>query len=593
MSRFNNFTVASYCPARWTANVSESELVEQIGFFEKYVGIDKVYLEAFRSETASKEQIAMCKRIFAEHGIKVSGGITTITQDLDAEDGKRKRLFDTFCYSNEKMRRFLKEKVEYTASMFDEFIIDDFFFTQCTCDDCQKEKGDSSWKNFRLRKMREVSENLIIKPAKAVNPKINIIIKYPNWRESFQETGYNIAIQKDMFDMIYTGTETRHPVFTDQHLPRYLSYSLMRFMENTAPGRNGGGWFDPYECYSIDNYIEQAYLTAFSKPKEIMLFCLPSLFNNKLVTPIGFRLKQLDKILDHVGNPGGIPVYLPHNSQGEDHLEDYLGMIGIPFEPTPIFPSSPHKAFAKTIFLTASALYDNEIITKIRGFLTNGGKIIASSGFVMGALDRRIGIEELTSVRYRGRNVSVDEFHISRSDHFRMFYAKSAEKIALPLLEHRNNATWSLINAGSGDCHSSMLMRDTLGTGEFITLTVPPLFSDVKKLPPEVLSRIREEFYSDIFLESTIQASLFIYDNDTFGLYSFVSGDFSSRPAWVKVHVKGQVAKLVSIPSDGQIASFDGNEQSLDTPPLYSNEKETVFELRTEPGDFAFYKIAR
>ncbi|MDR1216627.1 MAG: hypothetical protein LBK25_08095, partial [Treponema sp.] len=246
-----------------------------------------------------------------------------------------------------------------------------------------------------------------------------------------------------------------------------------------------------------------------------------------------------------------------------------------------------------TIFLTASALYDNEIITKIRGFLTNGGRIIASSGFVMGALDRRIGIEELTSVRYRGRNVSVDEFHISRSDHFRMFYAKSAEKIALPLLEHRNNATWSLINAGSGDCHSSILMRDTLGTGEFITLTVPPLFSEVKKLPPEVLSRIREEFYSDIFLESTIQASLFIYDNDTFGLYSFVSSDFSSRPAWVKVHIKGQVAKLVSIPSDGQIASFDGNEQSLDTPPLYSNEKETVFELRTEPGEFMFYKIAR
>ena len=86
--------------------------------------------------------------------------------------------------------------------------------------------------------------------------------------EAYQETGYDPILQKDIFDEIYTGTETRDPVNTDQHLPRYLSFSLMRYMEDMAPGRNGGGWFDPFDCRLLDYYLEQAYLTAFSKPRE-------------------------------------------------------------------------------------------------------------------------------------------------------------------------------------------------------------------------------------------------------------------------------------------------------------------------------------
>ena len=56
-----------------------------------------------------------------------------------------------------------------------------------------------------------------------------MIIKYPNWIESYQETGYNPEAQAEIFDYVYTGTETRDPLFTHQHLPRYSSYSLMRF----------------------------------------------------------------------------------------------------------------------------------------------------------------------------------------------------------------------------------------------------------------------------------------------------------------------------------------------------------------------------
>jgi hypothetical protein len=63
--------------------------------------------------------------------------------------------------------------------------------------------------------------------AKAVNPKVDIIIKYPNWYEHFQGNGYDLAEQPRIFDAIYTGTETRDPVETDQNLQQYESYEII------------------------------------------------------------------------------------------------------------------------------------------------------------------------------------------------------------------------------------------------------------------------------------------------------------------------------------------------------------------------------
>lgn len=581
MGLYKNFKTVVYCVASGTQKITETELTEQIEFFQKYIGVDKVYLETFRGEYVTREQLELSKRKFKEHNIEVSGGITTVTPDLNQDDIKRQRLFGTFCYSNEPMREHLKKVVEYTAEQFDEFIIDDFYFTQCMCEDCQHEKGKRSWEEFRLSKMLEVSENLIIKPAKNINPKINIIIKYPNWAESYQETGYNPEQQKDIFDMIYTGTETRNPVHQDQHLPRYLSYSLMRYMENTAPSRNGGGWFDPYECYPMEAYLEQCYLTAFSRPKELMFFCWGSLYKNKVVTPVGLQLNVLDDILSEVGNPVGLPVYIPHNAQGEDHLEDYLGMMGIPFEPTPDFPEAK-----ESLFLTSSALQDKDIIKKLKAFVNKGGKAIVTSGFMKKALgaDTResgYGITDMTSIRDNGRSISVNEFNVGSMVNYDMNFVTSGTKVTFPVLEHRNNASWSLLNAGVGDHHASIMLRDTFGKGQLITLVVPDLYSMLKELPQTVLTKMRFELKgnSDIFIDAPAQISLFTYDNDTFGIYSYTSD--KCKPARVQVHISGNIEELQEIPAGKELK------------PYYCTADETVFEIKTIPGSFYFYKLIK
>lgn len=602
MGVYKNFSLAVYCPAQWVAQATEERLREEFTFFRRYVDIDKVYLETYRSIAAPKDKIELCKRFFAERGIIFAGGITTTCDDLSDADQKRQRLFNTFCYSNEPMREHLKKMVEYTVEQFDEFIIDDFFFSQCRCEDCQNKKAERGWDEFKLAQMKEVSENIVLGPAKKVNPKVRVIIKYPNWVESFQETGYNPAEQIRLFDSIYTGTETRHPSQTDQHLPRYLSYSIMRFMENTAPGRNGGGWFDPYECYPIDCYLEQAYLTAFAKPREIMLFCWPSLFNNKVITPLGFRLQQIDELIPSLGNPVGVPVYLPHNAQGEDHLEDYLGMLGIPFEPAPVFPEH-----AATVFLTAQALYDKGIIAKLTRYLNQGGKAVVTSGFMRASLSARNGIENLSSLRDRGRRIeNACEYHITEpgAGQRPQIHRIGAAPVSFPLLEHRNNASWSLLNAGNGSQHGSILMRDTFGKGELITLAVPDLFSDLQKLPEAALFRIRNEFQpagtvaGDVCIElpegSGAMVSLFIYDNKTFGLYSYTGGrnriPDMYAPELVRVHIRCGDAITV-IPFAGNTRRGGAAAPAGETiTPLYQNAGERVFDLRLEPGDFAFYR---
>ena len=197
MKHFKNFKTCVYCTAQTLASLDETTLARDYAYLEKYVGIDKVYLETYRDGTwVAIDHMKMIQNFFKEHGVEIAGGITAVTPPLEKDDAKRQRLFQTFCYSNETMRTYLKKIVTYTAELFDEIILDDFFFTSCTCDDCLRERSNLSWAEFRSNKMIDVAENLVLKPAKLANPSVKVTIKYPNWRESYHETGYVPKIQR-------------------------------------------------------------------------------------------------------------------------------------------------------------------------------------------------------------------------------------------------------------------------------------------------------------------------------------------------------------------------------------------------------------
>ena len=582
MGNYRNFALVYYFVAQATAHAEEEKLEKDIRFFEKYMRPDKVYLEPYRSGVlADDAHVEMCRRVFERHGVEVAGGLTTT-----GPDPERQHMFDTLCYNDPETVRALKEACTLLGRHFSEFIIDDFFFTDCTCEACRAGRDaynaahgitDGSWAGYRLDLMEKVSRDYIIAPAKAVNPKMKITIKYPNWAESYQETGYNPARQRLLFDNIYTGTEARDTVTTDQHLPRYLSYSLMTYFESMWPGHNGGGWFDPFDLHITEQYLEQAYLTAFSRPKELMMFCFQALTDRMNVPALGFQLDRLDSVLDHAGSPAGIVCYLPDNCHGEDNIQDFLGMCGLPVTCTPYWPEN-----APAILLTRSSACDPDIVDKLDAYVAAGGKALVTSGFLEDTMDR--GIRRITSVTFSGRRVRGRNYRVEFPGRPRplLTYPKGRDEIGIPVCEFRNNAAWALAKMADTEESFALLLRETYGKGQMITLTVPDSFPDLYKLPRPVISRVLAEFpVNGVWLETDPGVSVFHYDNDTFVTYPYVTSE--AQPGSILIHVNGQVKSLTELAPYPERVIL----------PKYTTDTETVFEVRTQPGEYIIRRIDR
>ena len=103
MGNYRNFKLATYFVAHAAARVTREELEQQLAFIERHMRLDKVYLEPWRGELASHEQIEMCREVFHAHGIEVAGGLTTVIPTPDGAKPKQ-RLFNTFCYNDPAMR---------------------------------------------------------------------------------------------------------------------------------------------------------------------------------------------------------------------------------------------------------------------------------------------------------------------------------------------------------------------------------------------------------------------------------------------------------------------------------------------------------
>ena len=178
---YTNLSIAVYFRYQEVHSIPASldRFSNQWANVEKQVRVDKVYLETTRNaQLATEADVTTMKKFFNDRGIKTSGGL-----GLTANEPNQ---FQSYCYSTPADREKVKAMTEFTARHFDEIILDDFFFSNCKCDRCIAAKGDKSWTRFRTEQLDDVSRDLIIGPARAINPKVRLIIKYPNWYKSFQ-----------------------------------------------------------------------------------------------------------------------------------------------------------------------------------------------------------------------------------------------------------------------------------------------------------------------------------------------------------------------------------------------------------------------
>ncbi|MBB6669837.1 permease [Cohnella nanjingensis] len=567
---YEHFKLAIYCTAG-CLDKSLEEIAKDVDFFQRNLKLSKVYLENHRGDKSlSRERLRELKAFFEARGIEVAGGITP-TLGAAYRPGFE-RLFGGICYTDEASRAKFREAVENAAAVFDEVLFDDFFFTNCGCDDCLARKGDRSWEEFRLELMTEVSEHLILKPARAVNPKSRMIIKYPNWNEAYQASGYNTETQPRLFDGLYTGTETRDPAISQQHIPRYASYSLLRWMDNLAPGRNGGGWFDSLDCTYVDYYLEQAYLTVFGKAKELTLFCYSLLRDSYYIPALGFQLDKLDRLAGELGHPVGVTVYEPHHAKGEDHLYDYLGMLGIPMELTPHFPAHP----AAPLLITQNVARDGDIIDKMKSFLQAGGQIVMTSGFVKRMTGH--GVEAFTTMRPTGKRMAVQQFALNTNSCTFDEFALAGPPLSYPIFDYSTNGTWQSIVALNGHNNIPILMYDNYGKGKIHTLVIPDHYADLWKLPEPVVTALRGLFTArqlDYRVEGPANAGLFAYDNG-----AFVLENFAPQPQkW-----------RILIPHGRELTGLTAAARATK---LAESERDgaSLYEVRLQPSTYAAFRV--
>lgn len=506
---YKNFNVAVYCMVSTVNGITDfEEFDKKFKHLYENVNVGRVYLECYRAmEFADKEHILKVKEYFESKGIATSGGITTC-------DDSNNEGYVSLCYSSEKGQKILKDSVALNAEVFDEFIFDDFYFINCRCPKCIELKGDRSWSQFRLDQKKWITEELVMKTAKEINPDVNVIVKFPQWYEAFNETGYDLEMEPALFDSIYTGTETRNPTYAQQHLPKYLSYFVQRYLESAAPGRNLGGWFDPYECtYNLTSYLEQGYLTLFAKAKEATLFCLSSLIDDPnfaaFAPAVGQLFKEVDSYLGELGNPVGVAAYRPHNARGEDNFHNYLGMCGVPLEPHITYPED-----AKTIFLTEGAVDDKDIVAKMKKSLLNGADVIVTSGFLRKLGD---GFKEFANISYSTRKAIVNEYADTKDNGLTVNGKYTGDaKILIPQLDYCTNDVWELAAAYGTDNNYPIVIRFSYGTGRLAVITVPDNMGDIYHYPVEVLRVIRSLFAKEmpVVIDGPAKVQMFAYDNN-------------------------------------------------------------------------------
>jgi hypothetical protein len=381
--------------------LAENEGLEKALAWCKATGVTKVYLETFRDgHQAERPVLVKAKAAFAAADIEVRGCVTTTRVGKPSTGWKE----GTCCYTDKATQEKLQAVFEYAASIFDEIMIDDFWFTDCACPECDQARqsrtvtigehrypvAEDTWEAYRCELMVRLSRERLLEPARKVNRKARLIIKYPQWYDNFHNRGYEVVRETAEFDRIWVGTETRN--YQDPRwggTPQYEAYFIMRWLGGIGGARCGGGWFDPYGT-TESTYLEQARQTILGGARETVLFAYGSLLRDTGPANVAALRQTLPELLEAARQVRsrrviGIAAYKPPNSHPEKEARvfDFAGMLGFPLVPCHEFPAK-----APAIFLSIHALKDPELVSRLGTFLKSGKPVLLTDSLAKALASR-------------------------------------------------------------------------------------------------------------------------------------------------------------------------------------------------------------
>ena len=247
---------------------TEAAIDEVIRVGRRY-GLARIYLETFRNGfQVAADTVAHVRDRLQAAGFATDAAVCTTRY---GEPGTA--LTDFPCLTHHRSRRALAAIFTFAASLFDTILIDEYIWSHCRRAACRAAKGERSWTQFRCDQLRQVVRDHAVAPARAVNPGVRLIYKFPAMYEQLARQGQDVDAMLQEFDGIWVGTEVG-PFRESPHNPLrsqgpYRAYVLMRWMNELAGTRLGGAWMMPLQ--DTPHTLDTAYQTLLGAPRELLL----------------------------------------------------------------------------------------------------------------------------------------------------------------------------------------------------------------------------------------------------------------------------------------------------------------------------------
>jgi len=281
-------------------------------------------------------------------------------------------------------------------------------------------------------------------------------------------------------------------------------------------------------------------------------------------------LRIADNVVGELGNPVGVKSYKPFHSTGEDFLQTYFGMIGIPMDLVPEYPTDE-----KMVVLTESAKFDPRIVDKIKQSLMDSNNVLITSGLLRAI---QIDLNDIVELRYTDRKAIVKDFKAGWGPAI-----EADAEMLIPQIAYITNDSWEEISAMDETNGWPILHSARYANGILYVLTIPESFTDLYNFPVPVLNRIRQTVSSNlpVYIEGPSKISLFLYDNNTFIVESFLN-----EPADIRIIVSNEVESLDDklaneILSDGKDIRGWGN----------ASTGKQAFEASIKPHSFRVFRM--
>ncbi len=521
---------------------------EVTAYFEP-IKAGHVYLECSSEGEVNVNVMKSAADFFRSLGVKVSGAMVPTVPG------------GPMCYNNADDLALLERRSRALAQVFDEFILDDWLFTTCTCEKCVAARGTMSWADYRTKLLLQQSEKYIIEPAKKVHPGIKIIIKYPNWYEGHRLNGYDVYGETRQFDGMAVGIETRTRAVHDQHIPIYSGYIFQKWWPSVEPKKWVGSWLDNYDMKGQDNdYVAQVWQAVLARTPEIILWCAGQLYHTGPSSDVYPHFREMLPEFDRVagllkGDSRGVPIYLPYGSTGEYNIFGYLGMAGIPLEPVAQFPDT-----AQTAIFTEHSLRDPGLADKMITRLRNGHDVAMTW-----SLWKKLGNTEFKNtlnIMEGGETISSSTFRsrFGWSEHV----FKSERPFVFPAIE---TTTWPYVRDLAlvrEDNEFGILLEVKYLNGTIYVLNMPDNSYDLLRLPTEALNVIRRPFVKDLGMQLAGPGGVAMY---LYGAKQYALYNMNDEPASVALQFPGELpesgwkelvhGKLLSV----EVAKPEGQRQ--------------------------------